>query len=217
MRAWVRTTIAIAVLIACTLLPVGAFAAPLRVVILPIVVHSAAENASYVSAGLADMLSARLEQLGEITVERRDEGATTHLEQALETVRGAGADYVVYGAFTQFGDGASLDVHCAPATPAEPEEAAARRRIFIQSGNVSEIIPKLDELVDRVAFFLNRPASAPAPGTLAREAASAEATAGAPELDALRDRVEALEQAVYGLGESAAAESVTPEEAGPES
>ena len=217
MRAWVRTTIAIAVLIVCTLLPVGAFAAPLRVVILPIVVHSAAENANYVSAGLADMLSARLEQLGEITVERRDEGATTHLEQALETVRGAGADYVVYGAFTQFGDGASLDVHCAPATPAEPEEAAARRRIFIQSGNVSEIIPKLDELVDRVAFFLNRPASAPAPGTPSPEAVAGEIVGDGAELETLRGRVDALEQAVYGLDESASAASVAVEEPSPES
>jgi len=218
MRAWLRMTISLLALVPALLFGVGAVAAPLRVVILPIVVHSAVDDANYVSAGLADMLSSRLEQLGELTVLRRDEGGTIELDEALERVEGSGADYVIYGAFTQFGDGASLDIHCAPT--ASLEEAATRRRIFIQSGNVSEIIPKLDELVDRVAFFLNRPSSAPAPGGPSNPTAAAANPAAAPgELEVLRGRIDALEQAVYGLGEQATDAAAIPSvpEATPES
>ena len=217
MRAWARIFITL-----LTLLPTlagSAGAEMLRVVMLPIIVHSASADAGYVSGGLADMLSSRLELLGEIRVIRRDEGGTSQLEAALESGAEAGGDYVIYGAFTQFGDGASLDVHCAPL--GDIEEAAARRRIFVQSGNVSEIIPKLDTLVDRIAHYLNRPASAPAPGlpvTPAPESESAVAGVAEAELVGLRDRIDALEQAVYGLAEQAPDDASVPaEEASPES
>jgi hypothetical protein len=204
-----RITITLLALV--SLLGSAAGAEPLRVVMLPIVVHSSAEDAGYVSRGLADMLSSRLELLGEITVVRRDAGGTSQLEAALESGAEAGGDYVIYGAFTQFGDGASLDVHCAPV--GDIEEAAARRRIFVQSGNVSEIIPKLDTLVDRIAFYLNRPSSAPAPGQPTPAAAAVDVADGASnaELTSLRERVDALEQAVYGLSEP------TPDAAAPAS
>jgi hypothetical protein len=186
-----RITITLLALV--SLLGSAAGAEPLRVVMLPIVVHSSAEDAGYVSRGLADMLSSRLELLGEITVVRRDAGGTSQLEAALESGAEAGGDYVIYGAFTQFGD--------------------ARRRIFVQSGNVSEIIPKLDTLVDRIAFYLNRPSSAPAPGQPTPAAAAVDVADGASnaELTSLRERVDALEQAVYGLSEP------TPDAAAPAS
>jgi hypothetical protein len=198
-----------------SLLGSAASAEPLRVVMLPIVVHSSAEDARYVSSGLADMLSSRLELLGEISVVRSEEGGTSELEDALESGAKAGGDYVIYGAFTQFGDGASLDVHCAPV--GDIEEAAARRRIFVQSGNVSEIIPKLDTLVDRIAFYLNRPSSAPAPGqpTPASAAADDRTGASAAELASLRDRLDALEQAVYGLEEPITDAAAAPAEEPP--
>ena len=192
------------------MVPRGASAAePLRVVVLPVVVHSAASDSRYVSRGLLDMLSSRLEQLGELLVIQADSGTgTNRLSEALETGRALGGDYVVYGAFTQFGDGASLDVRCVPLADTGEERAAAGRRIFIQSGNVSEIIPKLDELVDRVAHFLDRPASPPAPGLTppAQSVAEALPDPSSPTggLDALRDRIDALEQAVYGLTEESA-------------
>ena len=202
MRAWVRYTAAAFALLALVPLS-GASAAPepLRVVILPITVHSAAEDATYVSRGLAYMLSSRLELLGGLTVVRLEEGATSDLAEALEAGAKAGGDYVIYGAYTQFGDGASLDVQCAPL--GDIEEAAARRRIFVQSGTASEIIPKLDTLVDRIAFYLNRPSSAPAPGQQAPGGPPVD-PAEAPELvelSSLKERLDALEQAVYGLAE----------------
>ena len=69
------------------------------------------------------------------------------LEEALEIGREAGGDYVIFGAFTQFGDGASLDVQCVPLREPSLERTLAARRIFVQSGAIGEIIPKLDELV----------------------------------------------------------------------
>src|SRR5438046_7563004 len=87
-----------------------------KIVILPIVVHSAATDSSYVSRGITDMISSRLEQTGRVQVERVEDpaAATTVLGKALELGKARNGDYLIFGAFTQFGDGASLDVHCLP-------------------------------------------------------------------------------------------------------
>jgi TolB-like protein len=172
-----------------------AAAGPARVVILPVVVHSAASDAGYVSRGLSDMLSARLEQLGGVDVVRADGAhATARLSEALATARDVGGDFVLFGSFTQFGDGASLDVQCAPVA----EGASAARTIFIQSGTMAEIIPKLDDLADKVARYVRgEPVQVGAPAT--NGGASAEA------LDDLKRRLDALERAVFppvaGAGE----------------
>ena len=123
--------------------------------ILPIVVHSAASNSSYVSRGITDMISSRLEQTGRVQVERVEDpgSATTELGKALGLGKSRGGDYLIFGAFTQFGDGASLDVHCLPLDVKSEAEAAAARRIFISSGTMGDIIPKLDEIVDRLALY----------------------------------------------------------------
>jgi TolB-like protein len=168
-----------------------------RIVILPIVVHSAAPDASYVSRGITDMISSRLEQTGKVQVERVDDpnAATTVLGKALDLGKARGGDYLIFGAFTQFGDGASLDVHCLPLDVHNEAEAAAARRIFISSGAVGDIIPKLDEIVDRVAVYTKVARTEGAPG--------APAAPAAPSSDALRDltrRLEALEKAVFKNG-----------------
>ena len=174
-----------------------------RVVILPIVVHSGAPDPAYVSRGIADMLSSRLEQDGRALALRVDDPAraTTRIATALEAGRERKADFVLFGAFTQFGDGASLDLHCIPVTDDEAEAAAARR-IFIQSGAVGEIILKLDEIVARVSSYVH---GGPVPAALA-EGAPAAAPATGVDLRGLVDRLEALEARVYG-GESPVAEA----------
>jgi len=186
-------------------LPIGLRADSLQVVALPIVVHSAESDPRYVSEGLADMLSARLEQLRGVRVVSPGDSspATVKLEEALAIGREAGGDYVIFGAFTQFGDGASLDVQCVPLREPSLERTLAARRIFVQSGAIGEIIPKLDELVDRVAFYLDR---RPVDAELAPVAASPGPPPPAPgmkeerstELQALRERVDALEQLIQG-------------------
>ena len=195
-----------------------------RIVMLPIVVHSSVSNSGYVSRGLADMLSARLEQVGGVVVVRDDDAAnaTTRLEHAYQAGREAGGDFVVFGAFTQFGDGASLDVQCAPLEVSGLEEAAAGRRIFVQSGTMGDIIPKLDQMVDKIAYFLSGPEEAD--GILAAGAPAASRPAAEPlageSVAELLDRIEALERAVYegiGVPEDASAAVTADEEPVPES
>ena len=103
---------------------------------------------------------------------------------------------MVFGSFTQFGDGASLDIHCVPVLDDEAQAAAARR-IFIQSGAVGDIIPKLDEIVDRVALYVQAQSPAMRAGSTAPDPAAAGARADAAVLRDLADRLEALERAVY--------------------
>ena len=149
-----------------------------RIAILPVVVHTAAPDPSYVSRGIADMLSARLEQLGGLEILRVDDpaAATTRLGPALEQGRRVGADYVLYGSFTQFGDGASLDIQCAPVAPVG---SGPDRSIFIQSGSVGEIIPKLDRLADMIARYVG--------GVEDSDEGGAAAAAAAPDAAGLED------------------------------
>ena len=182
---------------AVSLLPASGRATP-RVALVPIVVHSSASEPHYLSNGLAEMLSARLEKSGDISVVRVESksGPTTRLDSVLELGRSAGADFVIYGSFTQFGQGASLDVRCAPlnGSGSDPE-----RRVFIQSGTVAEIIPQLDELAQKVERYVKRGDSPPPPPPDAEPAAEAPApgAASAESYESLLRRVDALERAVY--------------------
>lgn len=175
-----------------------------RVVLLPIVVHSAEQDTSYLSTGLGDMLAARLERSPGIEILRLDTGkaATTDRRAAQALAREAGGAFVVYGSFTQFGTGASLDMRCAPVDEAEGLETDPRQ-VFIQSGSVGEIIPKLDDLADKLARYVATSGSAGAVGaatapaaTPAAGGASGTPATGSSELDDLRRRVEALERAI---------------------
>ncbi len=166
----------------------GAAAAPARVALLPVTVHSSDAASSYLSAGLASMLSSRLELFEEISVIRVEAGGGGEAA-ALGAGREAGADFVVYGSFTQFGEGASLDLQCA-----RVEGGGDARRIFVQSGTLGEIIPKLDELAEKIRLHVSGgrpPAPDPAPAATA---------AGAGELGDLQRRVESLERSVFRSG-----------------
>jgi TolB-like protein len=183
--------------------------APPRVAILPVVVHSAASDPSYLSDGLADMLAARLEQLGGMRVVREDDAgaATTRLAQALEHATALQADYVVFGSFTQFGDGASLDLQCAPVRGRDP---AAARTLFVQSGAIGDIIPKLDDLADKIAYVVL--------GDARGKAAVAERGRDAAPIRDLLTRIDALERIVYGKSAAPALEEPAAEpETGAES
>jgi TolB-like protein len=167
----------------------AASAGPVRAALLPIAVHSADDGASYLSDGLAEMLSARLEQSGGVSVVRvpGNPVATTEVAKAVEAGRSAGADFVVFGAFTQFGAGASLDVQCAAVNA---EQGANARRIFVQSGTLGEIIPKLDELAAKITRYMTGGG-----GSTSVAADGAGSTDGA--IDEIRQRLDKLERAVY--------------------
>ncbi|MAG32600.1 MAG: hypothetical protein CL908_17080 [Deltaproteobacteria bacterium] len=174
-----------------------------RLLLLPIVVHSA-EDPEYLRNGLADMLMSRFARIGaiELLVGDRDGRGTSSLDKALALGRKAGADYVLFGSFTRFGQGASLDVQCAPT--AEGRSRAPLREIFVHSGSIGEIIPDLDELAGKVSRFARgevlAPAALAADGSPVPEAGGAMmGSAAAQELQSLRSRVEVLEDTIQVL------------------
>ncbi len=208
----------VAVVVAGLLLVVGAeqsvAQSPAKLAILPVVVHSL-EDKSYLEAGLADMLASRLGRVDGVAVIRvqGEDRGTTDLEAARAAAREAGAEYVIFGSFTQFGQGASLDLECASVS-ADDEFGA--RSIFVHSGTLSEIIPQLERVAEKVGRHLSSDAawSGAAFGSLPAVGAAAPAEGGGnadelvldalSELEALRSRVDALEERVY----SAPVESV---------
>jgi len=189
--------------------PVAAADGPIRVAMLPIVVHAASGEADYLSKGLAEMLSARLEQTGGIQVIRLESNSrsTTSMEVAISAGKAAEAEYVVFGSFTQFGSGASLDVRCARVGGAAEKDDPESRQVFVQSGELGEIIPRLGDLSGRIVQFLKGGAVAAAPreGDAAGPAESA-------AVGALERRVEALERAVFESAASGGGEPAPGEE-----
>jgi outer membrane protein insertion porin family len=154
------------------------------VAILPVVVH-ALEQQAYLRDGLADMLASRLGQQPGIGVIRVNDPAqaTVDADAARAAGRAVGAQWVLFGSFTRFGEGASLDMRCmAVAAPGDP----GPRSIFVQAGQIADLIPRLEGLAERVALHV-----------MGRDPAAAGASAsagGRSELEDLRRRVEALER-----------------------
>ncbi len=183
--------------------PRAARAEIVRVAMFPVSVNSPLSETSHLSAGLADMIAARLEQSEQILIIRLDTPATSR-EEAITAGEKAGAEYVVFGSYTQFGDGASLDLRCAPVVGGEADQP---RRVFIQAGSASEIIPKLGVLSESITRYLVGAAVSvelPASGD-----ADASRAPNATSLADIEQRVEALERVIFAAppaAESAAAE-----------
>lgn len=169
-----------------------------RLLMLPIIVHSA-EPPDYVRGGLADMLSARFARTGALELVRVDDPArgTTQLDQAIAAGRRADADYVLFGSFTRFGKGASLDVQCSPVLPDASREPL--REIFVHSGSIGEIIPDLDELVGKVSRFARGEVVISGGSGAGGASAGPASAARSPELAEMRERIEFLEASVTEL------------------
>lgn len=132
----------------------GSLAQPdIKIAVLPVEVNSSAE-AEFLRQGVADMLAARLAQHEGLSVIRIDDlaSATNSMETARTTGQTLGAHYVLYGSLTRFGRGASLDLVCAKVLGSEEIDP---RSVFIQSGDLSSLIPQLDPVVERIAFYIN--------------------------------------------------------------
>ncbi len=180
-------------------LPVLAEAAA-RIALLPISVYAAGVDTQYLSNGLAEMLAARLERFDGVAVVRpaADASAPDGEAEALEVASALGADFVLFGSFTQFGEGASLDLRCARVAGSSERAEDGSRRVFIHSGTVAEIIPKLDTLAEKVVRYVfsdvggARRVAEPDAGQGGGSRAAADAA-----LEDLQRRVDALERAVY--------------------
>ncbi len=162
-----------------------------RVAVLPIRVN-AATDAAYLQEGLADMLAARLGQHDGVAVipVRDGDAATSDTDRARELARGYSADFVLFGSFTRFGAGASLDVKC---LPVRSNDETDPRSVFIQAGELGEIIPQLDGLVGRVARYIGSgpKATLEDPGDQAARARGLRDALS--QIDQLNERVRRLE------------------------
>lgn len=163
-----------------------------KLALLPMVVHSN-ESPDYLRQGLSDMLTARFtkENLIEVMPVADPAKATIDIDAALETAKEMGAEFVVFGSFTRFGQGASLDVQTAAL--ASGPDGETLREIFVHSGSIGEVIPDLDDLVGKITRF--------ATGGEGPSAADAQSSAagGAPSRSELLRRIEALEAQMQAL------------------
>jgi hypothetical protein len=195
MRRVVACSLAAALLLVAS---VSGAQSRVRVALLPVVVHSS-EQTDYLQRGIADMLGTRLEQNPALAIVRVQDPAKATLdpEAARRAAQAAGAAFAVFGSFTQFGEGASLDLRCVSVQGGGGDDA---RSVFVQAGTVGEIIPRLDEVAERVGRYVVAPGAAPAvaagPGSAAARTPASPALKG--EVDALRSRVERLESLVLG-------------------
>ncbi|MEE3326583.1 MAG: hypothetical protein VX252_04570 [Myxococcota bacterium] len=166
--------------------------------LLPVRVHSS-ENPTYLREGLTDMLQARFRQGGVFQLKQVTDPAqsTTNLSEAVAMAREENADFVLFGSFTRFGAGASLDMQAA--TTALGGSGDSMREIFVHSGSIAEVIPDLDELVGKVTQFANVESG----GLIVtpEDGAAPQVESVSSQLQALQSRVEALEAKV-GTGAS---------------
>jgi TolB-like protein len=174
--------------------------------LLPAVVHSS-ESPNYLRRGLQDMLASRFDQGGVFKVIRVEDPrkATTRLEDALEVARDVEADFVLFGSFTRFGAGASLDMQAA--ATAEGIEGETLREIFVHSGSMGEVIPDLVDLVGKVTRFAVTDYVPPASSEEDAAGGSARTQPAriANTVEDLQNRVAELEAAIAGLQAAAPA------------
>ncbi|MGI9590012.1 MAG: hypothetical protein ACR2P8_01490 [Myxococcota bacterium] len=188
-------SIAIAAL-TCACLSAGAAGATTRIVLLPISVHATGAEVDYLQSGLMAMLASRLDQYDGLVVVRPggDAKSARDGDAAREAGRTQKGDFVVFGSFTRFGDGASLDLRCAAVkAPANDDTRDLTRRVFVQSGTLSEIIPQLDTVAQKVARYTVSGGAEPT--RVGDGSAPAATTVSVEEYRDLLRRVEALEQA----------------------
>lgn len=178
----------------CAALPAQA---GVRIALLPLSVHAAGDDSDYLQVGLAEMIAARLDQYEGISVVRPRVDGTPAREPstARAAAEGAGAEFVLYGSFTRFGDGASLDLRCLEVAASDDDEAAGERRLFIQSGKLAEIIPQLDTLAQKVARYALQSSKAVVTGAADGKSPVALPGPTTAQYEALVKRIEALEGA----------------------
>jgi TolB-like protein len=170
----------------------GAAQAQVRVAVLPLQVN-ALEQHDYLQKGLADMLTSRIGRVEGVSVLRVDDPkkATRKQDQARSTAQDLGAEYVVFGSFTAFGGGASLDLICSSVAD------GTTKRGFVQAGNMGEIIPQLDGVAEKIARFAAAGAAAAPAVAAAPPSAKAGGGAEAERIRELESRIEALERVVF--------------------
>ncbi|MBW1896886.1 MAG: VCBS repeat-containing protein, partial [Deltaproteobacteria bacterium] len=132
--------------------PVGWTDEPARIAIVPFKMN-ADKDLSFLRDGIVDMLTTRLSYGDKVIVIPKDE-----TERAVSTVTGTvdvraarkigsalGADYVLFGSMTIFGESVSIDAKMIDLDGSEPPVA-----IYTQSQGMDSVIPKVDAFAEQI-------------------------------------------------------------------
>ncbi len=127
-----------------------------KVLVLPFEVNASSELA-YLKAGLPKLLRDRLDSMGfeMITFARMEEALKALDEEYLDirTVRDlalqTGAEYAVYGSFSQAGEAISVDARLVEAYGLKPVKP-----IFVAKQGLINVLPAVDELAEKIRLEL---------------------------------------------------------------
>ena len=124
-----------------------------RVLVLPFSVHSA-ENIDYVKQGVSDMLSSRIAASNQIEVVGKDlaqEELAKYAKAGLSAsdmsaiAKKLGADFVVWGSITKFGQSISIDGKLL-----ETASGKSELNFFSQSQTIDDVIPKMNDFAQKI-------------------------------------------------------------------
>jgi len=155
MKRWVKRILAVAIMVA--LLAVrSSFAAdpatPTKVAVLPFQIN-AAQDLSYLREGILDMLASRLAWEGKVQViekqlvKEASAGRPGPLTEAAarQIGKALGADYVLFGSLTVFGDSVSMDAQMVDLTGDK-----APVTVFAQTKGMNEVIPRINDFAQDI-------------------------------------------------------------------
>jgi TolB-like protein len=155
MKPWVNRILAItlvAVLLAAGSSPAAEPAAVKKVAILPFQIN-AAQDLAYLREGILDMLASRLAWEGKVEVIEKQlvkealAGRPTPLTEdvARQVGKALGADYVLFGSLTVFGDSVSMDARMVDLTGDQAPVTA-----FAQTKGMNEVIPRINDFAQDI-------------------------------------------------------------------
>ena len=185
----------------------GANAAPpSRILILPFAIH-AEKDLSFLNNGIQSMLGARLTHEGRSQVVRHDQTAGDEAE-AVRLAAAQGADYVVFGSLTLFGNSVSTD-----GVLIDVATGQVRVRYSESGGDSGDVIRH----IDRLAQQINQDVFGLGPKTYGAPAAPApQATASMPAVGSVPAAVAAPGAAPPGAVVPAIAGAAVSAAAGPQ-
>jgi TolB-like protein len=157
-----RKTLAVVALLATVFFTAGPGAEVVKkVAVLPFQIN-AAEDYSYLRDGILDMLASRLAWEGKVVVIEKQvvkEAIAGHQGQlnepfAREVGQSLGADYVLFGSLTIFGDSVSIDSKMVPLT-ADKQPVT----VYAQTKGMDGVIPRINDFAQEVnsKIFGRRP------------------------------------------------------------
>jgi TolB-like protein len=146
------TTFLMVILLLAAFQPVGWAEEPARVAIVPFKMN-ADKDLSFLRDGIVDMLATRLTYGDKVVVIPKEE-----TERAVSTVTGTvdeqaakkigsalGADYVLFGSMTIFGESVSIDAKMIDLDGSQPPVT-----VFTQSQGMDSVIPKVDAFAEEI-------------------------------------------------------------------